>query len=96
MLDKCFFVIICQFIAWQPTPVFLPGESPRTEEPDGQNILNIVYYRKKNYCGGLQTEEAGWGRSSSNVNVGSCVPAPIRSVIGAMAALPGAVTLFAK
>ena len=21
--------------AWQPTPVFLPGESPRTEEPDG-------------------------------------------------------------
>ena len=21
--------------AWQPTPVFLPGESPRTEEPGG-------------------------------------------------------------
>ena len=21
--------------AWQPTPVFLPGESLRTEEPDG-------------------------------------------------------------
>ena len=21
--------------AWQPTPVFLPGESPWTEEPDG-------------------------------------------------------------
>ena len=22
--------------AWQPTPVFLPGESPWTEEPGGQ------------------------------------------------------------
>ena len=21
--------------AWQPSPVFLPGESPRTEEPGG-------------------------------------------------------------
>jgi len=21
--------------AWQPTPIFLPGESPWTEEPDG-------------------------------------------------------------
>ena len=21
--------------AWQPTPVFLPGESPRSEEPGG-------------------------------------------------------------
>ena len=25
--------------AWQPTPVFLPGESPSTEEPGG------LYYR---------------------------------------------------
>ena len=41
-------------------------------------------------------EKARWSRSSSNLNVGSCIPAPIRSVIGAMAALPGAVTLFAK
>ena len=23
------------FIAWQPTPVFLPGESPGTEVPGG-------------------------------------------------------------
>ena len=25
--------------AWQPTPVFLPGESPRTEEPGGQQSM---------------------------------------------------------
>ena len=25
--------------AWQPTPVFLPGESPRTEEPGGLQSL---------------------------------------------------------
>ena len=26
--------------AWQPTPVFLPGESPRTEEPGGYSLWN--------------------------------------------------------
>ena len=25
--------------AWHPTPVFLPGESPRTEEPSGLQSL---------------------------------------------------------
>ena len=25
--------------AWQPTPVFLPGESPRSEEPDGLQFM---------------------------------------------------------
>ena len=29
--------------AWQPTPVFLPGESPRTEEPAG--LQSIELYR---------------------------------------------------
>ena len=24
---------------WQPTPVFLPGESPWTEEPDGLQFM---------------------------------------------------------
>ena len=24
---------------WQPSPVFLPGESPRTEEPDGLQFM---------------------------------------------------------
>ena len=27
--------------AWQPTPVFLPGESPRTEEPDGLQSMGL-------------------------------------------------------
>ena len=25
--------------AWQPTPVFLPGESPQTEEPGGRQSI---------------------------------------------------------
>ena len=25
--------------AWQPTPVFFPGESPRTEEPRGLQFM---------------------------------------------------------
>jgi len=29
--------------AWQPTPVFLPGESPWTEEPDG--LLSVGLQR---------------------------------------------------
>jgi len=28
-------------IAWQPTPVFLPGESPWTEEPDGLQSMEL-------------------------------------------------------
>ena len=27
--------------AWQPTPVFLPGESPRTEEPGGLQTMGL-------------------------------------------------------
>ena len=27
---------------WQPTPVFLPGESPWTEEPDGLQSENSI------------------------------------------------------
>ena len=27
--------------AWQPTPVFLPGESPWTEEPGGLHLMTI-------------------------------------------------------
>ena len=34
--------------AWQPTPVFLPGESPWTEEPGGLQ------------CMGLQRTENDW------------------------------------
>ena len=34
--------------AWQPTPVFLPGESPWTEEPGGLQTM------------GLQKVEHGW------------------------------------
>ena len=26
---------------WQPTPVFLPGESPWTEEPDGLQSMRL-------------------------------------------------------
>ena len=26
---------------WQPTPVFWPGESPRTEEPDGLQSVGL-------------------------------------------------------
>ena len=26
---------------WQPTPVFLPGESPRTEEPGGLQSMGL-------------------------------------------------------
>ena len=28
--------------AWQPTPVFLPGESPRTEEPGGLQFMRVT------------------------------------------------------
>ena len=28
--------------AWQPTPVFLPGESPRTEEPDRLTVHGVA------------------------------------------------------
>ena len=28
--------------AWQPTPVFLPGESPWTEEPDGLQSIGLL------------------------------------------------------
>ena len=28
--------------AWQPTPVFLPGESPRTEEPGGLHSKGVA------------------------------------------------------
>ena len=27
--------------AWQPTPVFLPGESPQTEEPGGLQSMEL-------------------------------------------------------
>ena len=27
--------------AWQPTPVFLPGESPRKEEPGGLQSMGL-------------------------------------------------------
>ena len=27
--------------AWQPTPVFLPGESPRTKEPGGLQSMGL-------------------------------------------------------
>ena len=27
--------------AWQPTPVFLPGESPWTEEPGGLQTMGL-------------------------------------------------------
>ena len=27
--------------AWQPTPIFLPGESPWTEEPDGLQSMGL-------------------------------------------------------
>ena len=28
--------------AWQPTPVFLPGESPWTEEPGGLQSMGVA------------------------------------------------------
>ena len=28
--------------AWQPTPVFLPGESPRTEKPGGLQSMGLL------------------------------------------------------
>ena len=28
--------------AWQPTPVFLPGESPWTEEPSGLQSMRVA------------------------------------------------------
>jgi len=27
--------------AWQPTPIFFPKESPRTEEPDGLQSMGL-------------------------------------------------------
>ena len=30
---------------WQPTPVFLPGQSPWTEEPDGQQSMGLQRVR---------------------------------------------------
>ena len=32
--------------AWQPTPVFLPGESPRTEEPGGLQSMGLRRVRR--------------------------------------------------
>ena len=31
--------------AWQPTPVFLPGESPWTEEPGGLQSMGLQRVR---------------------------------------------------
>ena len=31
--------------AWKPTPVFLPGESPWTEEPGGQQSIGLQRIR---------------------------------------------------
>ena len=31
--------------AWQPTPVFLPGESPWTEEPGGLQFIGLQSQR---------------------------------------------------
>ena len=33
---------------WQPTPVFLPGESPWTEEPDMTEQLSTAQHVKEN------------------------------------------------
>ena len=29
-------------MVWQPTPGFLPGESPRTEDPDGLQSMGVT------------------------------------------------------
>ena len=32
-------------LAWQPTPVFLPGETPQTEEPGGLQSMGLQRVR---------------------------------------------------
>ena len=52
---------------WQPTPVFLPGESPRTEEPRGLQSTGLQ----------SQTWLSDWAHSNSLVcPVGSVVRSP--------------------
>ena len=54
--------------AWQPTPIFLPEESPRTEESGrlqsigskriGQDYSNWAHTPQKHFC----LSQLGWGR----------------------------------
>ena len=53
--------------AWQPGPVFLPGESPWTEEPGGLQSM------------GSQTIRHAWGLSRSSKGKVSCLPAAGRA-----------------
>ena len=39
--------------AWQPTPVFLPEESPWTEEPGGLYSMGTLYSYLRNYYQGV-------------------------------------------
>ena len=52
--------------AWQPSPVFLPGESPWTEEPGGLQFM------------GSQRIRHAWGLSRSSKGKVNCLPAPGR------------------
>ena len=52
-LKRLFFTVIELRRAWQPTPVFLPGESPWTEEPGGVSLVAQVV---KNLCAMQETQ----------------------------------------
>ena len=41
MLEKDSVKLVTTRRAWQPTPVFLPGESPFTEEPTVHGAIKI-------------------------------------------------------
>ena len=47
--------------AWQPTPVFLPGESPWTEEPRGLQSMGLQRLEHDWARMGNTTPEAHWG-----------------------------------
>ena len=48
--------------AWEPTPVFLPGESPWTEEPSGLHSTGLPRVRHDQSC--LACSSAHWGENA--------------------------------
>ena len=54
-----FFTVIELRSPWQPTPVFLPGESPWTEEPGG---VSLVAQMVKNLCAMQETQVQSLGQ----------------------------------
>ena len=49
------------FSEWQPTPVFLPGEAPRTEEPGGATVHGAAESQTRLEQGSSQGSISAWG-----------------------------------